>query len=293
VSDPDLSLHEAAELLGVHYMTAYRYVRLGLLPATKSGGSWQVARADLDAFRAAGDGGGGAGGSSKGADNAGEAVGRRRAPWADRLESRLVAGDGRGAWGVIEAALAAGAEIDEVYLDIISPAMRSIGARWEAGELDVSVEHRATGIAFRLLGRLGPRFVRRGRTRGVIVLGTPRGEHHSLPVAMVADLLRGDGWEVSDLGADLPTESFVVAVQATESLVAVGVSVTSTDNLEAAAELIAALRLVLANDVLIVVGGHAVADADHAVALGADSWASSARDFVAQMNTGADRHRTA
>ena len=35
----DLTLHEAADVLGVHYMTAYRYVRLGLLPAAKAGGT--------------------------------------------------------------------------------------------------------------------------------------------------------------------------------------------------------------------------------------------------------------
>ena len=41
-SDParQLSLSEAADLLGVHYMTIYRRVRLGILPARKIGGSW-------------------------------------------------------------------------------------------------------------------------------------------------------------------------------------------------------------------------------------------------------------
>ena len=52
---PDLTLHEAAALLGVHYMTAYRYVRLGLLPAAKSGGSWRVTAADLEQFQQAAD----------------------------------------------------------------------------------------------------------------------------------------------------------------------------------------------------------------------------------------------
>ena len=42
-----LSLHEAADLLGVHYMTIYRRVRLGILPARKIGGTWMVDPADL------------------------------------------------------------------------------------------------------------------------------------------------------------------------------------------------------------------------------------------------------
>jgi len=265
-----LTLNEAAELLGVHYMTAYRYVRLGLLPANKVGGTWQVARADLETFRS--DAAPAAGG------------GRRRAPWATRLESRLVAGDARGAWGVVEAALAAGAELDEIYLDLISPAMQSIGTRWAAGELEVSIEHRATGIAFRLIGRLGPRFARRGRTRGVVLLGSPEGERHSLPVALLADLLRGEGWEVSDIGGDMPLDSFVKAAQQMPDLVAVGVSVTSMSCLDAATSLLAALRDGLDATVYLAVGGLAVHDFDHARVLGADGWARSARDFAEQLS---------
>ncbi|MBI4935663.1 MAG: cobalamin B12-binding domain-containing protein [Actinobacteria bacterium] len=272
MSDADLTLHEAAELLGVHYMTAYRYVRLGVLPAVKVGGSWHVAAADLHTFKA----------GASAVPTAGDTPTRRRAPWASRLEARLVAGDGRGAWGVVEAALAAGAELDEIYLDVISPAMRNIGERWESGELDIAVEHRASGIALRLIGRLGPRFARRGRTRGTVLLGTPQGERHSLPVAMLADLLRGDGWEVSDIGADLPVESFVRAAVDAHDLVAVGVSVTSADNLPAAAEVLNALRAAV-GDVYVAVGGAAVVDEAHAVALGAQGWASSAQEFNAQL----------
>ena len=47
----ELTLQEAADELGVHYMTAYRYVRLGMLEATKRGRSWVVHREDLEAFR--------------------------------------------------------------------------------------------------------------------------------------------------------------------------------------------------------------------------------------------------
>ena len=52
MADDVLTLHEAAEELGVHYMSAYRYVRLGLLDATKRGGVWKVERSSIAAFRA-------------------------------------------------------------------------------------------------------------------------------------------------------------------------------------------------------------------------------------------------
>lgn len=272
MAEGELTLQDAADLLGVHYMTAYRYVRLGLLPAAKVAGSWRVQRDDLEAFRS---------GESEVAVL--DARGGRRAPWAQRLEQRLLAGDARGSWGVIEAALAAGSELDEVYLDILAPAMASIGRRWAEGELDIADEHVATGIATRIVGRLGPRFVRRGRSRGTVVLGAPSGERHALPVSFVSDLVRLAGWEVSDLGADTPAASFARAARAADDTVAVGVSVTTAACLEAAAETLAAVRAADPSLTLIV-GGSAVVDADHARSLGADHWAADARSMVSLLD---------
>jgi excisionase family DNA binding protein len=265
VSVEDLTLHEAAGLLGVHYMTAYRYVRLGLLQARKSGGSWRVTVADLDRFRA----GGGTSPVRAG----------RPAPWAERLEARLVAGDSRGAWGVVEAALASGAELDEVHLEVLTPALVGIGARWEAGEIDIAVEHRAAAIVHRLLGRLGPRFVRRGRAKGAVVVGTPQGEMHSLPTAILSDLLRLQGWDVSDLGADIPPSSFAHVAAGIPGLVAVGVSVTIGAHLAGCAATCAAVRAAVPT-VPIVVGGRGVTSSLQAVAVGADAYAAGAREMV-------------
>jgi len=273
MSDAALTLQEAADELGVHYMTAYRYVRLGVMEASKSGGVWQVQRSALDRFRedsetaAATVGPSGKGGARN-----------RRAPWSARLESRLIAGDAPGSWSVIEAALAAGAELDEIYLEVLTPAMVSIGDRWAAGELDISIEHRATGIAMRIVGRIGPRFSRRGRSRGVVALGAPAGEFHALPVAMLGDLLRLRGWDVSDFGVDVPSESIAHVVREDPELLAVGLSVMSSDNLAALAEACAAARSVNP-ELLLVVGGHAIVDDDQARALGADARAAGGDDL--------------
>ena len=48
-----VGLRQAAEQLGVHYMTAYRYVRSGRLPAHKLGSEWQIDPADLEQLIAA------------------------------------------------------------------------------------------------------------------------------------------------------------------------------------------------------------------------------------------------
>jgi excisionase family DNA binding protein len=254
------TLQEAADELGVHYMTAYRYVRLGQLDAVKVAGAWQVADRAISEFR----GGAAAGPVARG----------QPAPWAARLEDRLVEGDAQGAWGVIEAAMASGADVRSVYLELLSPAMVNIGARWAVGELDISVEHQATGIATRIIGRLGARCVRRGRSRGSVVLGAPAGELHGLATAILGDLMRLHGWDVTDLGANTPTASFVHAVRHASDLKAVGLSVTHPVHLinaEACCRTIKKTR----PEVFIVVGGSGLGDVS-VEDLGADACVSSA-----------------
>lgn len=270
VVDKPMTLQEAAGALGVHYMTAYRYVRLGLLSARKSAGAWQVAEADLETFR-----------------NRAVVVEATRpsAPWAQRFENRLLAGDANGAWGVVEAALTGGAELDEVYLDVIAPAMESIGARWSLGELDVAMEHRASAIVARLLGRIGHRFARRGRPKGVVVLGAPAGEVHSLPVSMAADLVRQGGWDVSDLGVDLPVGSFVHGALETDDVVAVGLSVTMADSLVTAIGTLSALREAVHPGVVLIVGGRAIRCDEHAAELGADGYAPDGRSLALLLDS--------
>lgn len=263
-ADSTLTLHEAAAELGVHYMTVYRYVRLGKLPARKIGSTWRVRKADLDRVR-----------------ESPRPTGRGRARWDRRLEARLMAGDEPGAWGVIEAALASGMEPTQIYTRMLAPAMRAIGEGWEAGRVDVSVEHRASAIATRLIGRLGPSFLRRGRSRGVVVVTTPPGERHTLPGAMLADVLRGAHFDVVDLGADVPLASLGRILVDTDRLVAVCISVSRSGRDEAVAETIAAARRSAAVPVL--VGGPAVEGADHARGLGADGFARTAPEAVAVL----------
>lgn len=273
-----LTLHEAAGELGVHYMTVYRYVRLGLLEATKVGKSWQVTRNALESFQA---GSATSPTSSRGAR--GTASERNfdqiAAPWAERLEARLLAADGPGAWGVVEAAQTSGAGVDDIYLKVLSPALVSIGERWESGSIDVAVEHRASSVALRLLGRLGQRCVRRGPGRGKIVIGAPAGEQHGIPVAMLSDLLRLDGWDVIDLGPNTPRDSFAHAAS-DDDVIAVGVSVTTPDTLDAAADACKAIREA-SPDILVLVGGSGLHGRSESelTAVGAHLVVGSAREM--------------
>jgi len=260
----ELTLHQVAEELGVHYMTAYRYVRLGMLPARREGREWRVRREDLDSMNAPG-----------------VAPGEDRAPWGERLTARLIDGDESGAWWVMESALAAGSSPEEVLVGVLAPAMRSVGERWAAGDIGVDQEHTASAIAHRLIGRLGGRFSRRGVTRGVIVLGGTAGEGHALPLALAAEVIRQKGFHVIDLGPRLPVDAFVAAVKRAPMLVAVGVGATTPGQEVELRATIAALHDAV--EVPVVVGGSAITSPQMAADLGADAWAATPADLVTAL----------
>ena len=265
-SADEIGLRDAAERLGVHYMTAYRYVRLGTLPASKVAGEWRVKAADLEQF-------------TQREDSAPGAGGLRWPKYRSQLRDRLLRGDEPGAWAVIEQALASGGEPRDVLLELLGPVLAQVGDEWRAGILDIADEHRASAVATRLIGRLGPSFARRGRKRGVIVIGAPAGDHHSIPSAMLGDVLRGEGFEVIDLGANTPQESFVRTAMERDDLVAVAISVGWDGALGNTRTLTTELHEQIPG-LTVFLGGPAVSNRREARRLGADEYGANALEVA-------------
>jgi excisionase family DNA binding protein len=192
-----MQLRDAAEALGVHYQTAYGWVRRGTLPARKTPRGYEVSETavrDLMARRAAG------------AEPPREVQVRDWAAQAGRLHAALVAGDEAQALHDFRR-LAAGVPVTSLCDWVIAPALRQVGSDWATGELTIAAEHRATAICERLIAAHAHQPP--GRPRGVAVTATPPGERHALPAMMAAACLREDRWQVHHLAADLPTAEVV------------------------------------------------------------------------------------
>ena len=252
-----LTLQEAASRLKVHYMTAYRWVRSGALPAFKAGGRLRVRDEDLERFM-----------RTRSVDVALPSPGRSRTDWAThrrRLYGLLRAGESTEAAALTRKVVADGASVGDVYVELIAPALHRIGDDWAAGTLTVADEHRASEIAKALVARIGEAFRRHGPALGTVAILTPPGEQHGLATTMVADVLRGGGFDVHQLGPDVPVgelERFLQAVPCD----AVCVSLTRTDlDPDAVQGVVATAAHAHAR---VVVGGQG-ADADHAACWGA------------------------
>ena len=275
----EVGLREASEVLGLHYMTVYRYVRTGKLAARREGGEWLVRRSDLQALAR----------EPEAPVERGRRGHPRHEPRVGRLVTTLLAGDEAGAWTVISEAMAAGATASAISIELIGAAMQQIGERWERGAASVADEHRASLIAHRLVGRAGAQVTRRGRRRGRIVLGAPAGELHSLPSALLTDVLRAEGFEVHDLGANVPTEDFVACVAGLQPVWAVGVVVTTTPPARALVPLVRALRR--RARVPIVVGGAAAIATDLRLPAGVAVSRSTANAATLLLGARGDAHR--
>ncbi len=151
--------------------------------------------------------------------------------------------------------------------------------------MSVAEEHQASAVALRLIGRLGPLFRRPGRTKGTVVVGAPAGDHHSVPSALFADLLRQRNLDVVDLGGDTPAQSFVDTASSADRLVAVGLCITTPDNVVNVRDAVTALHGAVA--VPVVLGGSA-ADAGALATTGADEVTESAEHAVARFEQLAD-----
>ena len=139
-------------------------------------------------------------------------------------------------------------------IDFALPLVREIGERWATGRMSVASEHLASGLLRSMLGSalqpnalslMGPR----------IVFSTPSGEPHELGLQMAALTAMGAGAAPVYLGAQLPLEELLHAVERTKAS-ALALSLVTIET-NAAAKIVAALRSRLAPDVQLWLGGAA------------------------------------
>ena len=131
---------------------------------------------------------------------------RQIAAIGDRYCKALCAADGPSVEAIVAEALGTGLAPTTIQVRVITAAMRRIGELWEQAELTVADEHVATGLSYRALLLLQePLQVAPPRSRERVALAAVEGERHVLGLRMVADVLEGAGFEVLELGADVPT----------------------------------------------------------------------------------------
>ncbi len=198
---------------------------------------------------------------------------------AERYLRLLGDGDEFGAVELVTGLLDEGVPAVRIMLDLIAPAQARIGELWAANAWSVAREHAATAISERALAAVAARTHVRP-VRGRITVACVDGEWHALPVRILAEVLRLDGWRVDFLGANVPGAHLVTHLHQTGPD-AVALSCMLPTRLARAHAAITACR---GAGVPVIAGGRGFGvDGRHALTLGANAWAAGAEEAAQRL----------
>ena len=166
----------------------------------------------------------------------------------------------------VDAAVAAAKKSLEIGMDPINvieegiaKALRDVGDKFERGELFLVHLAAAAEAAMQAIKVLEPEIAAKKLERkavGKVVIGTVEGDIHSIGKNLVATLLTANGFEVYNLGEDVPVEKFIQKAREVKANV-IAASALLTATREVQKDLAEAIRKE-GLDVLYIVGGAAV-----------------------------------
>jgi len=198
------------------------------------------------------------------------------------LKQVVVNSEGEEIPALTEKTIHAGYEPLEIINMALMPGIKIVGDRYESGEYFLPhLIIAAEGIK-KAMALLDPELQKRGQKAeklGTVVIGTVRGDIHEIGKSLVASLLSANGFEVHDLGVDVPVEKFIQKVKETRAD-AVGLSALLTTTMLVQKDVIEALEVEgFRARVKVIIGGAPVTR-EWASKIGADGYADSAMSAV-------------
>lgn len=129
-----------------------------------------------------------------------------------------------------EQAIAEGTSVDDILQKGLLAGMAVVGERMRKDEIFIPEVLQSAQALQAGLALLKPLFAESGiRSKGKMVIGTVQGDVHGIGKALVGMVMEGAGFEVIDLGVDVPIDKFVAAVEAeSPDLVAMSAMLTTT-----------------------------------------------------------------
>jgi 5-methyltetrahydrofolate--homocysteine methyltransferase len=196
----------------------------------------------------------------------------------ESLKQRLVEGDAKATAALTRQGLDEGQSAQSLLDDALIPGMRAVGQLFEEGEYFVPELLLSARAMYAALDLLRPHLAAaNSKPAGKAVLGTVQGDLHDIGKKLVVIMLEGNGYEVTDLGADVPPDRFVEAVRDTGSQL-VGLSALLTTTLPAMENTLRAIKNAHPS-VNVIVGGAPVTQA-YADSIGADGFGRDANAAV-------------
>lgn len=204
----------------------------------------------------------------------------------ETLKTAIVEGDDRLAASQAGEALASGLDPLDVLNRGIVPGIQRAGELWQTNQYflpDVVLSAEAFKAAMK---SVEPRLKERQRASVAkrVVIGVVKGDMHDLGKGLVGAMLTAAGFEVTDLGIDVPLEKFVEAARSLKPDI-LGLGAYMTTTMLQMKRVIAELdQQGLHNGLKVMVGGVPTSQ-EFADEVGADAWGKDAMDTVRKAQT--------
>jgi 5-methyltetrahydrofolate--homocysteine methyltransferase len=200
----------------------------------------------------------------------------------DKMQDALMAGRKAEVESLVDQAIAAGLPTRQILNEGLIAGMEKLGVLFKNNEVfipEVLVAARAMNAA---LVKLEPLLIKEGiEPKGCVVIGTVKGDLHDIGKNLVAMMLKGAGYKIVDLGADVAPGKFVEAAKAHGAHI-VALSALLTTTMVQMKSVVTALREAGVN-VPVIVGGAPLTP-DYAGQIGAQGYAPDAASAVDIVN---------
>lgn len=197
-----------------------------------------------------------------------------------KIHEAILIGDLQTSVNVTKEALEEGTDPQSIIREYMIPAMDKIGTKFEQNECFVPELLMAARAMKGSLELLKPLLAETGaKPEGKVIIGTVKGDLHDIGKNIVASMLEGGGFEVKNLGVDVPPDKIVAEVQENNyNIVALSALLTTT--MPAMKDVIEALKDAgLRDKVKVIIGGPAVTQ-EFCEEIGADGTSDNANGAV-------------
>lgn len=151
-----------------------------------------------------------------------------------------------------------GMKIDDIYLEVIQKVMRRIGELWFENKISVAQEHYCTALTQTAISQLYATIFSTPSNGHTMIGCCIGGELHEMGMRMITDLFTYEGWNSIFLGAGVPEEALLSAVEEQQPEL-VAMSVTMPQHLMLCKQMVETLRK-KNPEVKIAIGGRAFED---------------------------------
>ncbi len=195
----------------------------------------------------------------------------------DEITAAVEKGKSKIIGGLVEEALAEGVDPAEILNVGMIEAMNVVGEKFQKNEIFVPEMLIAARAMKKGVEVLKPSLGAGDATKvGKVIIGTVAGDLHDIGKNLVAMMIESAGFEVRDLGVDVPVEKFVEAVEGDPEINIVAVSALLTTTMPAMKNTVEALNGLDDRSRFKVMVGGAPITQDFADEIGADGYATDA-----------------